>query len=73
LTRFQVIRDFNIVGSLTPGNFIRNRRVRLATQLIEQGASLAAATATAGIADQSHLSRATRSITPGMLQRAWSN
>jgi AraC-like DNA-binding protein len=74
VTRFQVIRDFSIVSGLTPGKFIRNRRVRLATQLIEQGVSLSEAAATAGFADQSHLSRAfraTHGITPGMLQRAW--
>ncbi len=74
VTRFQVIRDFSIIIGLTPGKFIRNRRVRFATQLIEQGVSLSAAAAPAGFADQSHLSRAfraTHGITPGTLRRAW--
>ena len=74
VTRFQVIRDFLQVTGLTPGRFIRNRRIRFASQLIRSGVGLSEAAAAAGFVDQSHLSRVFRAIhgiTPGMLQRAW--
>lgn len=73
VTRFQVIRDFKATTGLTPGAYIRNRRVRLARGLIEQGSPLADAAAAAGFADQSHLSRAfkrSQGITPGMFRQA---
>jgi AraC-like DNA-binding protein len=73
VTRFQVIRDFRKVAGVTPAAFIRNRKLRRATLLIEQGSSLAAAAFEAGFSDQSHLSRtfrATHGITPGMFKRA---
>jgi AraC-like DNA-binding protein len=73
VTRFQVIRDFKKAAGLTPAAFIRNRRLRQAGWLIEQGASLADAASAAGFADQSHLSRAFRAvhgITPGMFRKA---
>jgi AraC-like DNA-binding protein len=74
VTRFQVIRDFKRVTGLTPGAYVRNRRVRVAGRLIEQGAPLADAAAAAGFADQSHLSRTFRSthgITPMMYRQAY--
>ncbi|MBC8036669.1 MAG: AraC family transcriptional regulator [Rhizobiales bacterium] len=73
VTRFQVIRDFKKLVDLTPAAFIRNRKLRRASALIEQGLSLAAAAAEAGFSDQSHLSRTFRAahgITPGMFKRA---
>ncbi|QCI63090.1 AraC family transcriptional regulator [Phreatobacter stygius] len=73
VTRFQVIRDFKKVAGLTPAAFIRDRRLRHANHLIEQGASLAQAAAEAGFADQSHLSRTFRAMhgmTPGMFRKA---
>jgi AraC-like DNA-binding protein len=73
VTRFQVIRDFKKVVGLTPAAFIRNRRLRRANYLIEQGSSLADAAFEAGFSDQSHLSRTFRAahgITPGMFKRA---
>ncbi len=73
VTRFQVIRDFKKLVGLTPGAFIRNRKLRRAGALIEQGLSLAAAAADSGFSDQSHLSRTFRAahgITPGMFKRA---
>jgi AraC-like DNA-binding protein len=73
VTRFQVIRDFRLVTGLTPGGYIRNRRIRLACRLIARGSRLADAAAAAGFADQSHLSRAFRrsqGITPGMFRQA---
>lgn len=73
VTRFQVIRDFKKIAGLTPAAFIRNRKLRRANRLIEQGSSLADAAFEAGFADQSHLSRTFRAahgITPGMFKRA---
>jgi len=73
VTRFQVIRDFRRMTGLTPGAYIRNRRLRLASGLIEQGLGLAEAAVGAGFSDQSHLSRAfktTYGITPRMYQQA---
>ena len=74
VTRFQVIRDFKRVTGLTPGAYTRNRRLRLAGRLIEQGAPIVEAALAAGFADQSHLSRSFRSthgITPRMYRRAY--
>ncbi|ESW86442.1 AraC family transcriptional regulator [Mesorhizobium sp. M0644] len=73
VTRFQVIRDFNKVISLTPAAYIRDRRLRRASALIERGFGLADAAIAAGFADQSHLSRTFRAMhgmTPGMFRRA---
>ncbi len=72
VTRFQVIRDFRKTLGVTPAGFIRNRRLRRANRLIEDGAALADAAFAAGFADQSHLSRAFRAahgVTPGMFRR----
>jgi AraC-like DNA-binding protein len=71
VTRFQVIRDFKAMACITPSIYIRDRRVRRASLLIEQGLPLADAAIMAGFADQSHLSRAfraTHGITPGMFR-----
>lgn len=73
VTRFQVIRDFRKVVGLTPAAFIRDRRLRRASRLIDQGSGLADAAFAAGFADQSHLSRCFRAahgITPGMFRKA---
>ncbi|MER8833747.1 AraC family transcriptional regulator [Mesorhizobium sp. M0340] len=73
VTRFQVIRDFNKAIGLTPAAYIRDRRLRRASALIEQGFGLADAAITAGFADQSHFSRTFRAMhgmTPGMFRRA---
>jgi AraC-like DNA-binding protein len=74
VTRFQVIRDFKRVTGLTPGAYVRNRRLRLAGRLIEQGTPIVDAALAAGFADQSHLSRSFRSthgITPRTYRRAY--
>ncbi len=71
VTRFQVIRDVKQATGLTPGAWLRDRRVRAARSLIEAGAKLADAAAAAGFADQSHLSRAFRQaqgFPPGRLR-----
>jgi AraC-like DNA-binding protein len=72
VTRFQVIRDFKKAIGITPAAYIRDRRLRRAGFLIEQGLGLADAAIAAGFADQSHLSRTfrvTHGITPGMFKR----
>lgn len=74
VTRFQVIRDFKRVANLTPGAYMRNRRVQLARRLIEGGMGLAEASAASGFSDQSHLSRvfkSTQGMSPGTFRRAW--
>ncbi|WID98790.1 AraC family transcriptional regulator [Bosea vestrisii] len=73
VTRFQVIRDFKKLTGSTPATFIRDRRLRRANRLIQEGLSLADAAFAAGFADQSHLSRSFRAvhgITPGMFRKA---
>lgn len=73
VTRFQVIRDFRRETGLTPGSFIRNRRVRRAAMLLRKGENIAAAAAAAGFSDQSHLTRAFNAvfgITPRIYQQA---
>lgn len=73
VTRFQVIRDVRREAGLTPGAYIRQRRLRRAAALIGQGEGLAAAAAAAGFTDQSHLTRcfgAVHGITPRLYQRA---
>lgn len=76
VTRFQVIRDFKKAIGLTPAAYIRDRRLRRASTLIEEGLGLADAAIAAGFADQCHLSRtfrAMRGMTPGMFRRGgWS-
>ena len=73
VTRFQVIRDFRKVLGLTPAAFIRDRRLRRANVLIQNGSDLADAAFAAGFSDQSHLSRTFRAahgMSPGMFRRA---
>ncbi|WP_245454974.1 AraC family ligand binding domain-containing protein [Mesorhizobium sp. M9A.F.Ca.ET.002.03.1.2] len=52
VTRFQVIRDFKKAIGLTPAAYIRDRRLRRASLLIEQGLGLADAAIAAGFADR---------------------
>ncbi|CCV14410.1 AraC family transcriptional regulator [Mesorhizobium sp. STM 4661] len=73
VTRFQVIRDFKKTIGLTPAAYIRDRRLRRARLLIEQGLGLADAAIAAGFADQSHLTRTFRAahgMSPGMFRSA---
>lgn len=73
VTRFQVIRDVKCEAGVTPGTFIRDRRVRRASRLMGEGSSIADAAHRAGFADQSHLSRsfrAMRGMSPGQFRKA---
>ncbi|HEX3349496.1 MAG TPA: AraC family transcriptional regulator [Acetobacteraceae bacterium] len=74
VSRFQVIRDFRQVTGFTPSAFVRDRRVRAAGRLIQEGETLADAAVGAGFADQSHLTRAfklSHGFTPGVLRKAF--
>ncbi|WP_167391984.1 AraC family transcriptional regulator [Mesorhizobium sophorae] len=73
LSRFQALRHFKAAYGLPPHAYLRQVRVRRAQQLILGGERLAAAAATAGFADQAHMTRIFRQIvgyTPGSLSHA---
>lgn len=70
VTRFQVIRDFKRAAAMTPGQYVRDRRVRRACALIGAGLPLAAVAADTGFADQSHLTRAFKAV-KGVTPAAW--
>jgi AraC-like DNA-binding protein len=58
MSRFQLLRAFAHEMGLPPHTYRMQRRVVLARQLIARGATLADAAASAGFADQSHMTRA---------------
>ncbi|WP_027214706.1 helix-turn-helix transcriptional regulator [Burkholderia sp. WSM2232] len=58
ISRFQLLRAFAHDTGLPPHAYRMQRRVALARQLIARGVSLADTAATAGFADQSHMTRA---------------
>jgi AraC-like DNA-binding protein len=73
VSRFQVIRDFKRMTGMTPGEYVRDRRVRRACDLIGAGLPLVAIASDAGFADQSHLTRAfktVKGVTPAAYRRA---
>ena len=57
VTRFQVIRDFKHTAAMTPGQYLRDRRIRAAVELMGTDMPLAGIAAELGFADQSHLTR----------------
>lgn len=68
----QVIRDFKQIHGLTPGEFLRMKRLEHAKQVLNDGASLTAAAMEAGFSDQSHFSRLFRQaygMTPSAYRR----
>jgi len=58
VSRYQIVRAFARELGVTPHAYVIQRRVRLARQLLVNGATLADAALRAGFADQSHLTRA---------------
>ena len=57
LSRFQIMRGFARQTGLTPHAYLVQRRMDLARQLMTKGMPLAMVAATAGFADQSHMTR----------------
>lgn len=53
----QVIRDFRQVHGLTPGGFLRMKRLEHAKRILGEGCNLTEAAMDAGFSDQSHFSR----------------
>ncbi|MDX8482015.1 AraC family transcriptional regulator [Mesorhizobium sp. VK24D] len=70
VTRFQVIRDFHRAAGMTPGQYLRDRRIRAASALIRTDMPLAEIAAATGFADQSHLTRVFKAI-KGVSPGAW--
>ena len=70
VTRFQVIRDFHRAVGMTPGQYLRDRRIRAASALIKTDMPLAEIAAATGFADQSHLTRVFKTI-KGLSPGAW--
>ncbi|MEM1298487.1 MAG: AraC family transcriptional regulator [Pseudomonadota bacterium] len=68
----QVIRDFRQVYGLTPGEFLRMKRLEHAKQILGEGSSLTEAAMDAGFSDQSHFSRMFRKAY-GMTPSAYRN
>ncbi len=71
-SRFAAYRAFTSAYGLTPSDYQRQLRIRLARWLLAAGRSPGDAAAEAGFADQSHLTRWFRryyGITPGAYQR----
>ncbi|SFU70269.1 AraC-type DNA-binding protein [Polaromonas sp. YR568] len=57
LSRFQLLRHFEKAFGVTPHAWLQQQRAERARGLIRSGASLAAAAASSGYADQSHMTR----------------
>ncbi|KUM27145.1 hypothetical protein AU467_18025 [Mesorhizobium loti] len=70
VTRFQVIRDFHRAAGMTPGQYLRDRRIRAASALIKTDMPLAEIAVATGFADQSHLTRVFKTI-KGLSPGAW--
>lgn len=58
VNRFHFLRGFSRATGATPHAYILQRRVRLARRLLASGRELGGASAEAGFADQSHMTRA---------------
>ncbi len=72
-SRYAASRAFTAVYGLAPSDYQRQLRLRTARALLTRGASAAEAAATAGFADQAHLTRWFRryyGVTPGVYRQA---
>ena len=73
VSRFHFLRGFSRVTGATPHDYIVQRRIRLVRRLLAAGKEPAQASAEAGFADQSHMTRAfvrQLGITPGRYREA---
>ncbi|MET3590992.1 AraC-like DNA-binding protein [Mesorhizobium shonense] len=70
VTRFQVIRDFHRAAGMTPGQYLRDRRIRAASALMKTEMPLAEIAVATGFTDQSHLTRVFKTI-KGLSPGAW--
>ncbi|HEV2507752.1 MAG TPA: AraC family transcriptional regulator [Mesorhizobium sp.] len=73
VTRFQVIRDFKRAAGMTPGQYLRDCRIRAASVLMRTGKPLAEIAFETGFADQSHFNRlfkSMRGLSPGAFREA---
>jgi AraC-like DNA-binding protein len=70
VSRFQVIRDFKRAAAMTPGQYLRDRRLRAAVMLMGTDMPLAGIAAEVGFADQSHLTRLFKAM-KGLSPRAY--
>jgi AraC-like DNA-binding protein len=71
LSRYQLLRRFTEVYGLPPHAWLRSYRLERARALMAKGTPLAAIAAECGFADQSHMTRAFRSLlghSPGSIQ-----
>ncbi|UGQ45519.1 AraC family transcriptional regulator [Massilia endophytica] len=72
VSKFQLLRGFAAMTGLTPHAYVLQRRLHLARRLLAAGQPPSTAAATAGFADQSHLTRIfvrTFGIAPGAYAR----
>ena len=72
-SRYAAFRAFTAVYGLAPSDYQRQLRLRAARTLLTGGASAAEAAASAGFADQAHLTRWFRryyGVTPGVYRQA---
>jgi AraC-like DNA-binding protein len=60
--RHQVMRDFQAIARMSPGDYLRQVRLLLAKQLIAQGVPLVDVAIQCGFTDQSHFSRTFRKV-----------
>ncbi len=59
---FQICREFASRLHMTPGAFVRSKRVARAQQLIRDGRVLSSVAASCGFADQAHMTRMFRTV-----------
>ena len=72
VSKHQVIRDLKSVRGMTPGQFLKDLRLRRGKQMLRDGQSIASVSAYLGFADQSHFTRTFREayrITPASFKR----
>jgi AraC-like DNA-binding protein len=62
VSRFQVVRDFARVLSMTPGDYLRTLRMETAKSLLATARTIGDVAAAAGYSDQSHFSRVFRKV-----------